>query len=126
MKSKGGGERKLLSSMPSSNEKTAVIKVWGLRFNCPSIVVTEWLNHNNVKNEGRSDYVYENKWKSTKCTPINPGSYTKMHHSLNSQAAIDRLFGQKCTNYSISRDEGSSRLLSSRVGSVILIRFTSC
>jgi hypothetical protein len=26
----------------------------------------------NVKNEDRTDYVYENKVKITKCTPLNP------------------------------------------------------
>jgi hypothetical protein len=37
------------------------------------------LTHRDVKNEGTSGDVYENKWMETKCTPINTAFYTKMH-----------------------------------------------
>ena len=37
------------------------------------------LSHRDVKNEGTSGDVYENKGMATKCTPINTAYYTKMH-----------------------------------------------
>ena len=35
--------------------------------------------HKDVKNEGRTDYVYENKVRATKCHAKNAVFYTKMH-----------------------------------------------
>ena len=37
------------------------------------------LTHRDVKNEGTSGDVYENKGRATKCTHINTAFYTKMH-----------------------------------------------
>ena len=37
------------------------------------------LTHRDVKNEGTSGDVYENKGRETKCTHINTAFYTKMH-----------------------------------------------
>ena len=49
--------------------------------NAFSTVPKGGLTHKDVKNEGRSDYVYENKARQTKCHAKNAVFYTKMHQS---------------------------------------------
>ena len=45
----------------------------------PEMSEKRTLTHKDVKNEGRSDYVYENKAHTTKCHAKNAAFYTKMH-----------------------------------------------
>jgi len=40
------------------------------------------LAHRDVKNEDRSDYVFENKCSTTKCIPLNSLFCTKLHGSV--------------------------------------------
>jgi hypothetical protein len=53
------------------------------------------LTHKDVKNEGASGDMYENKGKSTKYTPINPDLYKKVYQYVDRQTEIGRLFGPK-------------------------------
>jgi len=72
-----------------------------------------FLKKEDVKNEGRSDYVYENKWKSTKCTPINTALYRKRPiFSDNRQNSVG-LLSQTNTDWVINPSEGGARTGSS-------------
>jgi hypothetical protein len=57
-----------------------------------------------VKNEGTSGDVYENKRKGTKCLVTNPASYTKMHPSHANRQQSVGLLGPTYTSYAIKRD----------------------
>ena len=48
------------------------------------------LIHKDVKNEGASGDMYENKGKPTKCTPISSAFYNEIHQSFANQAEIGR------------------------------------
>ena len=50
------------------------------------------LTHKDVKNAGRSGYVYENKWRATKCTPLNAALCTKMRALRDIRDESARLF----------------------------------
>jgi len=56
-----------------------------------------------VKNEDRSDYVYENKGKHDKMTGDLPGFFTKMHRLRAKGRQSSRLFGGKCISFGINR-----------------------
>ena len=58
-----------------------------------------------VKNEGRSDYVYENKWRATKCHARNTAFYTKTHPSHGNRQRSNGPFGRLCTNCATTRGE---------------------
>jgi hypothetical protein len=63
------------------------------------------LSHRDVKNEGTSGDVYENKGMATKCTPINTAFYTKMHQFRDNGRQAIGLLGRTCTDYAINRGE---------------------
>ena len=58
-----------------------------------------------VKNEDRSDYVYENIRKMTKCTLLNSAFYTKIHRLRDNRRKSFGLIGRKCENDPIFRVE---------------------
>src|SRR5579862_4071140 len=55
--------------------------------------------HKDVKNEGRSDYMDENKWRATKCHARNAAFYTKMHPLRGDRQQASGPYGRLCTNY---------------------------
>ena len=63
------------------------------------------LTHRDVKNEGTSGDVYENKGRATKCTHINTAFYTKMHQFRDNGRQSIGLFGRKCIGCVIIRGE---------------------
>src|SRR5579862_1131849 len=54
--------------------------------------------HKDVKNEGRSDYVYENTERATKCHAKNAAFCTKMHPLRGNRQQSNGPFGRLCTN----------------------------
>src|ERR1039458_7714859 len=58
-----------------------------------------------VKNEGRSDYMYENKARGTKCHAKNAAFYTKMHPLHGNRQQSSGPFGRLCTNFATIRGE---------------------
>ena len=62
-------------------------------------------SHKDVKNEGRSDYMYENKARATKCHAKNAAFYTKMHPLHVNRQQSSGPFGRLCTNCATIRDE---------------------
>jgi hypothetical protein len=54
--------------------------------------------HKDVKYGGRSDYVYENTWKQTKCTPRKRLLYTEMFPLQGNRQEASRPFDRACTN----------------------------
>ena len=63
------------------------------------------LTHRDVKNEGTSGDVYENKGLATKCTHINTAFYTKMHELHGNERQSMGLFGRTCADHAINRSE---------------------
>jgi hypothetical protein len=63
------------------------------------------LTHRDVKNEGTSGDVYENKGQETKCTHINTAFYTKMHELRDNERQSIGLFGRTCADHAINRSE---------------------
>src|ERR1019366_6694858 len=61
--------------------------------------------HKDVKNEGRSDYIYENKARATKCHAKNTAFYTKMHPLRGNRQQSSGPFGRLCTNCTTIRGE---------------------
>src|ERR1019366_4883121 len=61
--------------------------------------------HKDVKNEGRSDYIYENKARATKCHAKNTAFYTKMHPLRGNRQQSSGPFGRLCTNCTTLRGE---------------------
>ena len=57
-----------------------------------------------VKNEGTSGDVYENKEETTKCLVTNSASRTKMHQSGPNREQSAGLLGRRCTDYLIEED----------------------
>src|SRR5579862_8037588 len=51
-----------------------------------------------VKNEGRSDYVYENTARATKCHAKNAAFYTKMHPLRGNRQQSNGPFGRSGTS----------------------------
>ena len=62
-------------------------------------------SHKDVKNEGRSDYVYENKARATKCHAKNAVFYTKIYPSHDNRQQSSGPFGRSCTNFATIRGE---------------------
>jgi hypothetical protein len=58
-----------------------------------------------VKNEDRSDYVYENIRNMTKCTLLSSAFYTKIHRLRDNRRKSFGLIGRKCKNDPIFRGE---------------------
>jgi hypothetical protein len=63
------------------------------------------LTHKDVKNEGRSDYMYENKARATKCHDRNAAFYTKMHPLHGNRQQSSGPFGRLCTSCATIRGE---------------------
>jgi hypothetical protein len=63
------------------------------------------LTQRDVKNEDRTDYVYENTWNNDKMSGQKTGFYTKMHQLREVQRESVGLTGRKCKGYSIKRDD---------------------
>src|ERR1019366_5977613 len=61
--------------------------------------------HKDVKNEGRSDYIYENKSRATKCLAKNAAFYTKTRPSGGNQQQSSGPFGRLCTTCATIRSE---------------------
>src|ERR1017187_8583706 len=61
--------------------------------------------HKDVKNEGRPDYMYENKARATKCHAKNAVFYTKMHPVHGNRQQSSGPFGRSCTNCATIRGE---------------------
>src|ERR1039458_4550627 len=61
--------------------------------------------HKDVKNEGRSDYVYENKARATKCHAKNAVFYTEMHPFHGNRQQSSGPFGRSCTSCKTIRGE---------------------
>jgi hypothetical protein len=61
--------------------------------------------HKDVKNEGRSDYMYENKARATKCHAKNTAFYTKMHPLRSNRQQSSGPFGRSCRNRPTIRGE---------------------
>src|ERR1035441_4385921 len=59
--------------------------------------------HKDVKNEGRSDYVYENKARATKCHARNAAFYTQMHQLHGHRHQSSERFVRTCTGSAINR-----------------------
>ena len=55
--------------------------------------------HKDVKNEGRPDYVYENKARATKCHAKYAVFYTKMHPLHVSRQQSSGPFVRRCTSF---------------------------
>ena len=72
-------------------------------------VRNEALTHRDVKNEGTSGDVYENKGRATKCTHINTAFYTKMHQFRDNGRQSTGLIGRKCTNCAVIRGDNDGR-----------------
>jgi hypothetical protein len=69
------------------------------------------LTPRDVKNEGRSGYVYENTSDDDKMSIEKHGIYTKICHLHDNRRHSVGLFGRNCTNYAINRGEaGPSEL----------------
>jgi hypothetical protein len=54
-----------------------------------------------VKNEGRSDYVYDNKAHTTNCHAKNAAFYTKMHQVLSNRPQSSGRFVRTCTGCTV-------------------------
>ena len=66
-----------------------------------------------VKNEGRSGYVYENTGNDDKMSSYKTGFCTKMHPLREDQQESVGLMGRKCIGYAIIRDEVGYKIGSS-------------
>jgi hypothetical protein len=66
-----------------------------------------------VENEGRTGYVYENKLRETKCTPLNPDFCRGMRRMGDNRQESVGLRDRKCGISAIVRGGGGLRIGSS-------------
>jgi len=72
-----------------------------------------------VKNEGRTGYVYENTSDDDKMSCENTGFYMKMHPFYDKRQQSVQIVDRGCTGYAINRGEGGPEIGSSAHGQLV-------